>query len=438
MAFEVASCHRECGGSSVSSASRITVGIVGAGQFSKHFGELFLAHPLVSRIGVADLVIARAREFSEHVPCEAGVFDSLESMLASEIDAVALFTPRNTHAALTEKALASGKHVYCAVPASFTVAGIETIVRLVEDTGLNYMSGETSYYYPSTLFCRDRFYAGEFGEFVYGEAQYVHDMSTWGPHFELSYGDEWKREAGMPPMYYPTHSVSMILSCTGSEATHVSAFGYRDTADDGVYGAGKNNYDNPFSNEFALMKTSDGGTVRVTEARRLGLFNGGKEVCLNMFYGTDACFEDHLTGSALAKRENHEVRDVSSVLACDYFPRRDSAYDPDAKTHGGGEHDGYLGVSGIHPVERLPYAFCGMMTGHNGSHQFLVDDFVKSTAARMVPPNNIWDAARYCVPGIIAHESALKEGARLTVPRFGGPPAGSRMLVDHYEEFSRE
>ena len=43
-------------------------------------------------------------------------------------------------------------------------------MRTVEESGLVYMLGETSYYYPAVLYCRRRYAAGHFGAIVYGEA----------------------------------------------------------------------------------------------------------------------------------------------------------------------------------------------------------------------------------------------------------------------------
>jgi hypothetical protein len=64
-----------------------------------------------------------------------------------------------------------------------------------------------------------------------------------------------------------------------------------------------------------------------------------------------------------------------------------------------------------------------MANGHEGSHHFLVDDFVTAVETRSLPPVNAWVAARYTLPGIIAHESALNGGARLPIPDFGDAPA---------------
>ncbi|MGH7213407.1 MAG: hypothetical protein ACREIT_01300 [Tepidisphaeraceae bacterium] len=44
------------------------------------------------------------------------------------------------------------------------------------------------------------------------------------------------------------------------------------------------------------------------------------------------------------------------------------------------------------------------------------------------PPNNVWDAARYAIPGLIAHESALRNGEQLDVPDLGDPPATWKRL----------
>jgi len=65
----------------------------------------------------------------------------------------------------------------------------------------------------------------------------------------------------------------------------------------------------------------------------------------------------------------------------------------------------------------------GLPNGHSGAHQFLVDDFVKACVNNTLPPNNVWQASRYLIPGLIAHESAMKGGVLLEVPDLGDAPA---------------
>jgi len=86
------------------------------------------------------------------------------------------------------------------------------------------------------------------------------------------------------------------------------------------------------------------------------------------------------------------------------------------------------GLAPVHPRGRLPPELNGLPNGHYGSHQFLVDDFLKGCALGKLPPNHVWQAARYCAPGIVAHESARRGGAVMEVADLGDPPAGAEVL----------
>ena len=91
-----------------------------------------------------------------------------------------------------------------------------------------------------------------------------------------------------------------------------------------------------------------------------------------------------------------------------------------AEGDAGTAHNGYAPV---HDTSRLPENFRGLPTGHEGSHHFLADDFVRAVTERGLPPVNAWVAARYTLPGIVAHESARLDGKRLAIPDLGGPPS---------------
>jgi hypothetical protein len=115
---------------------------------------------------------------------------------------------------------------------------------------------------------------------------------------------------------------------------------------------------------------------------------------------------------------------LDDVLACGEIP----VAEPQADVHSTVLKEFHCGASAVHPVGRLPREFAGLGNGHQGSHQFLVDDFVKAVVSNRLPPNHIWAAARYCAPGLVAHQSAEKGGERLPVPDFGAPPETWAML----------
>ena len=309
----------------------LRLGLIGAGSVLPHFVHLFAAHPGVDRVLVADLVAERAGAVVARFGLDGAVRD-LDALLAAGVDAVAIFTPRHTHAELALQAMAAGVHVYMAVPAAVT---LEELAALTEGAARHRricMTGETSYYYPEIVFAREEFATGRWGRFVHADAQYIHDWATWGPHFRTTFGEDWRAYAAIPPMFYPTHSFSMPLSITGAHVTQVSAHGFTDTDPDGGYGKGRNPWDNPFSNTVVLATTSDGGSVRVGEFRRLGWFaeRNGREVQMPTFYATDACMECSFGGTYLTARQGtegtlgyqHEVkltRDVGAWVDGPYF-----------------------------------------------------------------------------------------------------------------------
>ena len=402
----------------------IRIGICGVGAFADNFIALFKAHPDVDNVVLCDLDQEKLKSKCEKFSI-ADSSPSLDDLCAMDVDAIAIITQHHLHGPQAVQALKAGKHVYSAVPSAITVDEISSLVSTVEQTGKIYMIGETSYYYPCAIFCRERFVNGDFGHIVYSEGEYYHDYShgLYEVH-KNRHGDQWEQYYGMPPMFYPTHSTSMIVSVTGSYATHVCGMGFVDRHEDNLYAREDNVWQNPFSNETMLCKMSDGSMSRINEFRRIG--HPGT-VGMSM-YGTKGSYEQQVgpsgrgysskSGIWLTKNLNERV-DVSDLLKCEGVPANEIEGVMGAVTSADGTHEG---ASKLHDLARLPREFLGLPNGHSGSHQFLVDDFVKACVNNQVPPNNVWAAARYLVPGLIAHQSAMQGGVLIEVPDFGDPP----------------
>jgi len=142
------------------------IGVCGAGSFAASFIPLFQAHPLVRDVVLAEVLPDRRVEEAARFGIRE-TYASLDELCDSDVDAIALFTQRWLHGPQAIQALRAGKHVYSAVPTGITLAEIGDLVRVVEETGLMYMLGETSYYYPCSVFCRSKWRASAFGDFVY-------------------------------------------------------------------------------------------------------------------------------------------------------------------------------------------------------------------------------------------------------------------------------
>jgi predicted dehydrogenase len=381
----------------------ISVGMVGMGWFGIGFVRLFRDHPLVDRIAICDLDRDRLAWASKEFGI-AETYNSLEEICASDLDTVALFTQHWLHAPQAIQVMRAGKHVYSAVPIITTDNGQEMLDwcdRLIDTcrkTGMHYMLGETSHYRPASMYCRRRAAEGAFGALTYAEGCYMHDTDSpvsnlrevakhrWGKDWDMS-------KSGGVPMYYPSHSLGGFLSVMKAHVTEVAAMGYAHPDDDWHRPDTKSG--NIFSNETALFRLSNGAVARVCEYRKIGY------LCYEGFnlYGTERSFVEGPAGCHWVDKKQATpltVEQMRDPLPADV----EAAYRTSAKTTNDSDVYG----------------------GHGGSHAYLVNEFVQAIARGRPPAVNAWQAVRYFVPGIIAHESAKKGGELLKVPDWGDCP----------------
>ncbi len=412
---------------------KMKIAIIGCGRFSQFFVPLFKAHPLIEQVYVCDLIRERAEEFAQRFGVK--IVDTYEEALEREdINAIAIFTQRFKHGQMAIDSLKAGKHVYSSVPCATKVEEIIEIERLVRETGLTYSMGETGFYRGPTCFLRREMKKGTFGKFVFGEAHYNHDIRNMEQSFRSSAGDDWKQYAGIPPMYYPTHSTAMILgSMPGVYAKKVVAFGFAGSPRTDIYGTdGQNIYDNPFANTTMLLELSNGGLARISENRCVGWYC--PETYIPNFYGTDAGYEFSVARHHLSTWDPENpgktiMQDVTAELQPESITKAiEEDYAKAIQDIASGA--GHCETSPIQPTSRLPEEFEGIENRHNGTHHFLIDDFMRAYETGKLSPCNIWQVARFNIPGLMAHESALAGGKTMDVIDLGDPPADWEVLSD--------
>jgi predicted dehydrogenase len=377
----------------------VRIGILGTGEMAQGFISTLAGHPLVDEVVLCDLIPERlAASAARHgIRRTVARYDDL---LASDVDAIAIFTQHWMHAPQAIRALEAGKDVYSAVPTAASVDEVVALVRAVERSGRIYMIGETSAYYPEAIHCRERFAAGDFGKLVYAQAEYLHDWDH-GLYEVMARrcGPDWRTQGVAAPMHYPTHSVGMVVSVTGAHPTSVSCIGVEDAlpADRDLFSPDSPTR-NTFSNQTALMRLSDGCPMRINEMRRIG-HPGAERMSL---YGTEACFERVSDGFLWTTKRGVERLDPIFAAGSPEVARRKA---------------------------RLPEYLRGD-SGHAGSHAYLVDDFAKACAWRLQPPLNVWQAARYFLPGLVADQSSRQQGATLAIPDLGAGPEIDRAAFE--------
>jgi predicted dehydrogenase len=360
------------------------VGIVGGGFGTQFY---FHEHPNATVEAVADLRADRRAALQKTYSC-GKIYNSLTELLKDrQVEAVGLFTPAPDHARHVLETLAAGKHVLSAVPAAMTVEECQRMIEAVKRTGLTYMMAETSYYQQLTISARKFHHEGAFGRIYACESEYHHA----GLESLFFHRGERTWRYGFPPMNYPTHCTTHLLSVTGERITDVTCIGWGN--DDPIL---KNNaYKNPFWNETALFRTNRGTAFRVAVWWK-GAHRGTERA---QFYGDRmSFFFDHPNGlgPAIVRWSVETEKDSAG------FARQRAVLQ---------QYD----TPKWWATEMLP-APLRHNSGHEGSHTFLTHEFVDAVLQRRKPAIDIHEAVAYTVPGIIAHESAMRDGEQRKVP----------------------
>lgn len=415
----------------------ISLGLVGLGSFGSAFAPLFKSHPGVDRVGLCDMESDRIAKFAnapffrdKFRPQDA--FTSLDEMCAADFDALVIITQPWLHAPQCLQAMEAGKHVYSAVPVvslpddDETLGWIDKLVETSRRTGLLYMLGETTVYRPQTMFCRRMSAAGRFGDFVYAEGEYCHDVdancnlrqvahsrtsskSARGHAAEMEKYAARGRRGG--PMHYPTHSTSGPVNVMRAHATRVTAYGYANASDDPFFRT------SAFSNEVALFQMSNGASVRIAEMRETPGQLGGEPETFRIMgsRGTFAENRFHEIQRPLSYPVDLNALKRPSVQQLSVNDMRDPLPPDVTQAFKRAMHQDTAETD----LQNMDFA----PQGHGGSHPYLVHEFVEAVTQQRQPLVHIWEAARYMAMGITAHQSALKDGERLEVPDWGDPPA---------------
>jgi predicted dehydrogenase len=339
---------------------KLRVGIVGYGvcRFGAAFS--FQDHPNVEVVAVSDLFPDRCAGLAQACRCEK-TYPSLEELVKDDtIEAVFVATDAPSHARHCIEVLKHGKHVACAVPASFgSHEDADRLFETVQASGRTYMMFETSCYHEDLHAMREIYRAGGFGQLLYSEGEYYHYTAE-----PIDSYQGWR--VGSPPQWYPTHSNAYYVGVTGGSFTEVSCLGMPSLTK--WLQAENNRYKNPFGTEIALFKTSEGGMSRMAVSwdtpgysGEMGRVRGQK----GTFYGKYEGLETRLPNTA-----------------------------------------------------RPPLPPTVAAGGHGGSHGYLMNEFVSAILEDRQPLVGIAEALNMTVAGIAAHQSALRNGELMKIPQY--------------------
>jgi predicted dehydrogenase len=346
---------------------KIKIGIAGYG-FCK-FGALFSFqdHPNVEVVAVADLIPERCQGLAKECRCEK-TYPSLEEMVKDDnIEAIFCATDAPHHAEHCILVMNHGKHAATAVPAVWdSVEQAHQVFETVKKTGLTYMMFETSCFHDDLYAMRELYNAGHLGKIIYSEGEYYHYMGH-GEILQTPAGSYKGWRIGLPPQWYPTHSNAYYCGVTGGSFTEVTCLAMPSILK--TFNPCANSYKNPFATEVALFRTSEGGMSRMAVSWDTPGNPG----------------------------EKGRVRGQKGSI--DYFGK-------------------FAGLKDTAIPLKPPLPSAVSAGFHGGSHGYLSNEFIMSILENRKPLVDVTMALNMSVAGVIAHQSALKDGETLKIPQF--------------------
>jgi predicted dehydrogenase len=265
----------------------------------------------------------------------------------------------------------------CEQTAAYTLADCAKIVAAVRKTGLKYMMAENYCYFHYIREWQKLIAQGKLGKIFYAEGEYVHEIinllvdKPTGKFF-------WRHNR--PPIWYCAHTLGPILMLMDDRVVRgcglTSGFNKMPEYKDHI---------GFLDIEVGLFETAKGAIVKILRSQ----VAARPHMVWYSLYGA----KGHLEGP----------RDRGEGL---YYSE---------------EMMGYKNAQPMPCATVDPSAPPGAIQGgHGTSEYFMIRDFLDSIEKDTKPPIDVVRAMDFTVPGIIAHESAMKRGQWMDVPQFGG------------------
>ena len=147
-------------------------GVIGVGSMGKNHARVYSEMGVLGAI--TDVDFDTAGKLADRFGVEA--YSDYKELLGSDIDAVNVATPTQTHYAIAMEAVKAGKHVLVEKPICSTIEESEELVTAAKDNGLVLAVGLIERHNPVVRFAKEAIEKGKFGDVVSISAKRVSSM----------------------------------------------------------------------------------------------------------------------------------------------------------------------------------------------------------------------------------------------------------------------
>ncbi len=313
---------------------------------------------------------------------DSNLFEDFEDFVNADMDVAVVATPIEFHAGQSIAAMETGKHVLCEQTMAYSIEDCLRVIDAAKRTGKTYMMAENYSFYHCVLEWKKKIDAGLLGKIYHAEGEYIHEIVDLLVD-PVTGERRWRYPRA--PIWYCGHSLGPLLFLMQDRVVRAT----------GVT-PGRNMHPDRESVSFldmetGLFLTEKGSVIKILASQTVKRYTkGGGYLTWYSLYGTKGFVESgrdpHHEG--LEWLEDVDTKEAGARRVHTPFS------DPDAP-----------------PEARLG--------GHGTGEYYMVKHFIRSLDEGTLPAFNAVQAADVTIPGLLAHESAMKGGAWIDMPQFG-------------------
>jgi hypothetical protein len=380
------------------------IGIIGTGgRGTSLLGDLLGAEAQI--LALCDVVQEKA-EHAQSLVVKSGQKSpelytkgdhAFESLVArDDLDLVIISTPWNWHVEMALASMTHGKHTCVEVPAATTIDDCWKLVNTSEQTRRHCIMLENCCYgYNETLVLR-MVHAGVFGDLLYGEGAYIHDLRD--ELFSNKGEGLWRRtvHTQRDGNLYPTHGLGPVANYMGIQRG--DRFDYMVSMSTPQHGLEEYRKEHVPSSDprwsehyingdmnTSLIKTAKGLTLTLKH----DTVNPHPYDRINVIAGTKGAFAD-------------------------YPPR--IYFDGQAGGEAWGSIDNWKQYQ--HPLWKEEGAIAQKLGGHGGMDYIMLYRLLQCMRQGLAPDMDVYDAAAWSAPGPLSTLSVANSSAPAKFPDF--------------------
>ena len=144
---------------------KLKIGIIGAGRIGKvHTETIVQSIPNAEVVSIVDTSLFEAEKLAKKFRINNYSADYKDIINNSEIDAVVICSPTNTHAKHIIDAAQAGKHIFCEKPIDLDLDTIQNALDIVDDNNVKMMIGFNRRFDPNFKKIKEMVVDGKIGE----------------------------------------------------------------------------------------------------------------------------------------------------------------------------------------------------------------------------------------------------------------------------------